>query len=176
MRKDTVGVRSFLLVNFVAFSLTCPVRAADAPNGWMTFTNRAGWSIRYPPGWELGSCNSCADPTDANVFVSFFDPSTNGILMIQHLKDKPSNQSVETWLNHVKQVAVANPRISEEWISLEGTRALKVKTRDPDATESENIYAVDGARTFFLQASPIGNMAFYQLYKQMLSTFRFAKH
>src|SRR5581483_10520244 len=152
MRKDKRRVQSFLPVSFIALSLTCPVVAADASKGWMTFTSRAGWSIKYPPGWQVGSCNSCLDPSDPNVFVTFFDPSTNGMLMIQHLKDKPADQSVEAWLNDVKQVVVANPRMSEQWISLDGVRALKVKTRNPDSTESENIYAVDGSRTFFLQA------------------------
>jgi hypothetical protein len=175
MRKSVIGAQGLLVVGLAALFLTC-VTAADDSKGWTTFSNRAGWSIKYPPGWEVGSCNSCTDPTDPHVFVSFFDPSTNGILMIQHLKDKPPDQSLEAWLNHVKQVAVANPRTSEQWISLGGRQALKVKTRDPDGTESENIYVVDGAKTFFLQASPIGNMAFYQLYEQMLSTFRFTKH
>ena len=96
--------------------------------------------------------------------------------MIQHLKDKPADRSVEMWLNAVKRIAVANPRVSEQWILLDGIRALKVKTRNPDSTESENIYAVDGVRTFFIHASPVGNIAFYQLYKEMLSSFRFTKH
>jgi hypothetical protein len=174
MHRSVIGAPSLILVGLAALSLSCIV-AADASKGWTTFTNRAGWSIKYPPTWEVGSCNSCADPTDPQVFVSFFDPSTNGILMIQHLKDKPPDEGVDAWLNDVARVAVANRRIGEEWILLDGRRALKVNTRNPDRTESDNIYVVDGEKTFFLQASPIGNAAFYQPCKQMLSTFKFVK-
>jgi hypothetical protein len=165
--------QGLLVAGLAAFSLTC-IAAAHSSEGWTTFTNRAGWSIKYPPHWEVGSCKSCRDLTDPRVFVTFLDPSTKGIVMIQHLKDKPANESVDAWLDDVKQV-VANPRTSEEWTSLDGRRALKVSTRNPDGTESENIYAVDGTKTFFLQASPVGDTLFYRLYRQMLSTFRFAK-
>jgi hypothetical protein len=155
--------------------MTCTGRTDDAPTGWLTFTNRAGWSIQYSPSWQIGSCNNCTDPTAPNVFVSFFDPLTNGMVMIQRLRDKPVNQSVDLWLNEVKQIAVANPRISEQWISLDGKRALKVITRNPDSTESENVYAAVGSKTFFLQAAPAGNARFYQVYKQMLATFKFVE-
>jgi hypothetical protein len=127
MSRIVIGARSLALVGLATLCLSC-IMAADASKGWTTFTNRAGWSIKYPPSWEVGSCNSCTDPTDPHVFVSFFDPSTNGILMIQHLKDKPPDQGVEDWLNDVARVAVANPRLGEEWILLDGRRALKART------------------------------------------------
>ncbi len=29
---------------------------------WKTFANKAGWAIKYPRDWQVGSCRQCADP------------------------------------------------------------------------------------------------------------------
>ena len=60
---------------------------------WKTFANRAGWSIKYPRDWRVSSCMECPDPTDPDVFVSFYNPSTKGLIMIEHLIDKPADQA-----------------------------------------------------------------------------------
>ncbi|MGA2273938.1 MAG: hypothetical protein ABSH00_10320 [Bryobacteraceae bacterium] len=174
MLSDTARAQMLRLVSIGVLSLAFPALGSKAPSDWTTFTSMAGWTIKYPPAWQVGSCNSCRDPHAADVFVSFFDPATGGTIMIKRLKNKPADQSVARWLNDVKQVAVVNPRVMERWITLDGARALRVETRNPDSTESENIYIVDGSRTFFIQASPIQNMSFYRLYARMLSTLRFA--
>ena len=56
----------------------------------------------------------------------------------------------------------------EEWISLNGTRALKVINRNADSTESENIYIVHGSKTFAIRADSSS-----RLFQRMLSPFRF---
>ncbi len=150
--------------------------AAHASKDWPSFTSRAGWTVRYPPNWQVGSCNNCTDPTAPNVFVSFFDPSTSGMVRIERLQDKPVDQGIGAWLNHVGQTAVANPRSSKHWMSLDGRRALTIRTRNPDSTASENVYVVDQSKTFFIQASPVGDEGFYPLYKRMFSSFRFETH
>lgn len=175
MRRETPGKWMLLLISFTALCLPCSVRGTEPSKNWVSFSSKAGWCIKYPSNWQIGSCNGCADPTAPRVFVSFFDPTTGGMITIQRLRDKPADQSVEMWLNDVKRIAVANPQISEDWMLLAGTRALKVRTRNPDSTESENIYAVEGSRTFFIQASPLGNTAFCLVYEQVLSSFRFTK-
>src|SRR5579871_661611 len=117
---------------------------------WKAFSNRAGWSLKHPSDWKVGSCNNCSDPTDPDVFVSLYHPSNGALMMIEHLIDKPKNQTVRQWLDEVKATANLNPRISEEWITLDGQPALKVITSNPDKTQSENIYVVYGDRTFYV--------------------------
>jgi hypothetical protein len=89
---------------------------------WRTFTNRAGWSVKYPGDWQIGSCVQCSDPTDPNVFVSLSSPATKALIMVDHLADKPRDQTVDEWLNDIKATANLSPRIREEWIQLDGTR------------------------------------------------------
>src|SRR5438309_465706 len=98
------------LVAFTLFSLTS-ITAGDAPDvsRWKTFTNRAGWQIKYPGSWQVGSCRQCSDPTDPNGFVTFYNRSTNESIMIERLIDKPPDQTVEQWLNDVKVTTVLNP-------------------------------------------------------------------
>jgi hypothetical protein len=138
---------------------------------WKTFANRAGWAIKHPSNWQVGSCRQCSDPSDPNVFVTLYNPSTKELITVEHLIDKPSGQTVEQWLNDVKVTTVLNPFVSEEWITLDGTRALKVISRNVDSTESENIYVVHGSKTFAIRAGR--KTASYPLYQRMLSTLRF---
>jgi len=91
--------------------------------------------------------------------------------MVQHFKDKPSNQSTEQWLDHIKMATNLNPKVSEEWVTLGGARALMVVTSNQDLTEAETYYVVHGSKTFAVQIDR-GTHS-YQLYQQMLSTFRF---
>jgi hypothetical protein len=139
----------------------------DATSSWQTFANRAGWSIKYPRTWKTGSCRQCEDPADPDVFVTISDPLANEMVMIEHLVDQPANQTVDAWLHDVARTTVANPQVSEEWTSVGGTKALKVVNRNPDSTESENIYVVRGSRTFAIR------MPSNALCQQILSTFRF---
>jgi hypothetical protein len=74
---------------------------ADDVSRWKTFANRAGWIIKHPRNWQVGSCRSCPDPTDPNVFVTLYNPSTKELIMIEHLIDKPPDQTVEQWLNDI---------------------------------------------------------------------------
>jgi hypothetical protein len=116
---------------------------------WKTFANRAGWAIKHPGNWQVDSCRQCSDPTDPNVFVTLFDPATKELIIVEHLIDKPSDQTVEQWLNDVKVTTVLNPIVSEEWISLNGTPALKVINRNADSSESENIYIRTGLQDVY---------------------------
>lgn len=158
---------------WLAQAATPPVQQAEDSSRWATFTSRGGWSIKYPANLTVRSCRQCMDLAGPDVFVTFSAPSTDGLIMIEPLIDKPADQSVERWLNAISQQTVANPRVSEEWIYLDGLQALKVKNRSPDSSESENVYVVNGSKTFAIRASNAQIAPFYMLYRQMLSTFRF---
>lgn len=170
--KTFIGIIALL---WLAQAATPPFQQTGGSSEWTTFTNRAGWSIRHPVNFKVGSCRQCSDPTNPDVFVTFLDPSTSGFVMIEHLLDKPADQSVEKWLDAISRETVANPRASEEWVYLDGAPALKVKNRNPDSTESENVYVVNGSTTFAVRVSNIEVTPFYLLCRQMISTFRFAR-
>jgi hypothetical protein len=162
----------------LVFSLLCDRRAASPldesgdVSHWKTFADSADWTIKYPQDWQVSNCPHCSGPTEP-AFVTFHDSSASELILIERLMDKPADQSLENWLNDVKEKTVSSPRISEEWISLHGVRALKVRNHNADSGESENIYILNGTKTFLLRASDIRNVSFYRRYQQMLSTFIF---
>src|ERR1700676_3968389 len=131
---------------------TSPVDQTADVSRWKTFASRAGWTIKHPGNWQVGSCRQCSDPTDPNVFVTLYNPSTKELIMIEHLIDKPADQTLEQWLDDVKASTVLNPFLREEWISLNGTLALKVFSRNTDSTERKNIYLVHASKNLPLPA------------------------
>jgi hypothetical protein len=164
-----LGIAILLVVQVFAISALCD--EANDTAKWRTFTNRAGWSIKHPSNWKVGSCRSCPDPTDPGVFVSIYSPSDDELLMVEHLIDKPKAQSVRDWLDDTKTKANLNPRIREEWITVAGEPALRVITRNADSTQSEVVYVVHGVSTF--QISFAQNFSSAEVCRKMLSTFRF---
>jgi hypothetical protein len=139
---------------------------------WKTFVNRAGWKISYPSQWQVGSCHQCSDPTDPNVFVTFFEPSTKAMVTIEPLADKPADEDAEPWLKKVSRDTVLSPQISEEWIVLNHRKALRVINGNLNATSSENIYVLYGRKTFAIRTDR--NTPSYATYQRMLSTLNFA--
>ena len=166
-----LAMTGIVLFTTLTYSAT-PVDDSDISR-WKAFSSKAGWSIKYPASWKVGSCRQCPDPTDSDVFVTFLDPSTMESIMIEHLIDKRAEQTAEQWLTAVKRTTNLNPSVSEEWIFVDGEHALKVKNKNPDSGESENIYLCNGSKTFAIRASNIRNVSFYTRYQQMVSLFRF---
>jgi len=136
---------------------------------WMIFTSKAAWSIRYPGTLKVGSCRQCSDPTAPDAFVVFRDPSTGESIMVEPLEERPADQTIAKWLQEVSQATVANPRVSDEWIYVDGRPALKVTNKGADSIETSNIYIVNGSKTLAIRISNTHKA----LYEQMLSTFRF---
>ena len=162
----------FALIACTVFVGARHVRAqSDAVQHWRRFVNKAGWVVRYPPGWDVGSCGQCTHPTDPNGFVTFYNPSSKELVMIENLMDKPSDQSARRWLDEVSRSTVLNPRVSANWIRLARTQALEVVSRNGDATESENFYLLHGSKTFAIRTPR--NSPARRLIQQMLSTFEF---
>jgi len=149
--------------------LVHPKKSVDEVSGWKAFTSRAGWQIKYPPGWDIGSCVQCTDPAAPDTFVMFSEPATKRVLMIEPLADKPAGQNLDDWLHDVGRSTNLNPAVREEWTSLDGVRALKIVTRSPDNTESENIYVVKGTATFAVRTDVSPAL------RLMISTFKFTR-
>ena len=103
------------------------------------------------------------------------DPGTGGSILVEPLADKPADKSIEEWLQEVGRETVANPIASQEWDYLDGALALKMDNRNPDGTESVNVYVVNGVKTFAIRASQTQPKSFDTLFRQMLSTFRFTQ-
>jgi hypothetical protein len=150
-------------------------------SGWKTFSNRAGWSIDYPPDWRVSSCKNCSDPADPNVFVDFFPPdSDQGWLMIDHLMDKPKSMSVDGWFKKMEQMANPNPIIHETKLTLDHVPALSVEYRNSSngGYETNVVYVISGLQTFsisFTANKPgvrLESLRNYPIFRQMLSTFK----
>jgi hypothetical protein len=167
-RSSMLSIVACTLFGVNATPQQSPPKEQTVDVSWKTFANKAGWTIQHPGNWKVGSCRQCSDPTDPNVFVTISNPLTKELIMIERLIDKPGDQTVEQWLNNVKVSTDLNPIISQEWISLSGTQALKVVSR-----ESENIYVVRGSKTFAIRADP--KTFSHPPGQRILSSFRFSR-
>ena len=145
-------------------------------SGWKTFAESDDWTIKYPHDWRVSTCRHCFGSTEPYAFVTFHDSSASELIVIERLVDRPAGQTVDHWLNEVEEKTVSSPRVREDWMSLHGIRALKVRNRNADSGESENIYILNGVKTFLLRASDIQNPKFYRQYQQMVATFSFRSH
>jgi photosystem II reaction center protein PsbP len=181
--------RLFLVaIVFVIYALTCSAAQktgssqAEQARNWKTFSNRAGWSIRYPPDWTISSCRNCSDPTAPDVFVSFFPAQqADGTVMIEHLASKPKTADTDSWVADVKRTANLNPIVNEEKLSLNGLPALKVRYRTASGTEMQEVYVVSGTSTFSIAFSGdkpgtnvLENFKNYPIYLRMVATFKFS--
>jgi hypothetical protein len=143
---------------------------SEQTSGWKSFANRGGWTIKFPPDWKVGSCDQCADPTTEDL-VTFADPSSGDLMLIEAFIDKPDGQTVDQWLNELSETTTLNPAVTREWASLCGERALRVVNDSPDSTESESLYVVHGAKSFAVRMTR--ETSAYPTFQQMLSTFAF---
>lgn len=162
---------------FLAYSL-----CYGGASKWRVFSNRAGWSIKYPADWKIASCRSCSDPTAPNVFVDFLPPgdSDTGWVMIEHLRDKPPSTSLEAWFTEVKRTANLNPQIFEQRLKLGQLAALKVRYRNSSGggLETEDVYVVSGSRTFSISFDgerpgvALERHENYPIYLEMVESFK----
>lgn len=166
---------------FVFLFLFCTLSYPETSR-WKVFSNRAGWSIKYPADWRIASCHSCPDPSAPNVYVDFFPPrdSESGWVMISHLEDKPSSTTPDAWFNDIKQLANQSPRISEERLTLGDLPALKVRYRNPSGggREMEHMYVISDSQTFSIEFSGekpglvLDKYENYPIYLEMVETFK----
>ena len=139
---------------------------------WITFTSRAGWSIKRPPELNISSCRQCSDPTDPDVIVAFSKPSGEVVAMIEPLAEKNAAQSPRQWLSGVARDTILIPKLSEEWTTIDGAPALVVFNGTSNSDKAENVYILHGAKTFAVRFPHIQNVAIRAVCERMLSTMR----
>jgi hypothetical protein len=154
---------------FAVMLMTTDVPATTSQNhtigdNWRTFTNRAGWSVRYPRNWRVTNCRECDDSAEPSAALALTNPFGDETIMIERLADKPEGKRVETWLHETAKDTVLSAIQHEEWITLNRRKALKVVN-----VGSENVYTVDGSLTIAIRyGHPV------QAVTQIVSTFKFA--
>ncbi len=84
--------------------------------------------------------------------------------MIERLADKPDGKGADAWLHEVAKDTVLSSIRHEEWITLSGSKALKVVNDG-----NENIYATHGLLTIAIRYDRPS-----QAVIQIISTFRFS--
>jgi|SRR5580658_961 hypothetical protein len=156
------------------------VAHAENPK-WKTFSNRAGWRIKYPVDWKIANCKSCKDPSAPDVSVDFLPPADrdSGWVIIEHLADKPPGTDLAAWFTQIKRTANLNDGLTEQSLTLNGRRALKVRYRDLQAhtPEVETVYLVSGSQTFAIEFGgdrpglPLEKVGNYHTFLQMVDSF-----
>lgn len=150
-----------------------PPVAAVEKSHWKTFTSRGGWSIRYPENWQVLSCHTCTDPTEAGLFVIFYDPEdTKHGLMVDPIVDRAAGQNEKAWFDSVKTTANLNPIVEEASMKVDGRPARRVLYQHKDGSQADDIYVLNGSHGY-----QIGDMdrvqPAYPVYQQMLASFHF---
>jgi hypothetical protein len=152
---------------------------------WKSFSNRAGWSISYPPDWRIDECKSCPDPKDPDSYVDFVPPaekdSEQGWLKVERLGGRPPGMSMDDWFEDIKHLENLTPEDDKEMrITLNGLSAQKVRYHNPnDANnELEVVYVLHGLQTFsltFAATKPnpsVESLKDYPVYQRMLASFK----
>lgn len=149
----------------------------QAPRSWKSFSNRAGWSMRYPADWTVGSCRACEDPSAPNVYVEFSPPGSDAgaWVTVDHVEDRPADQTPEAWLRKLARTGAAV--VAERWLTLDSLPALEVRYRAQDSSEFVTTYVVAGTQTFSIElanARPgaVERVPRWATYRRMLSSFR----
>lgn len=138
---------------------------------WKLFVSKAGWSIKHPDDWQVTSCKACPDPSDRYVSVYLYRSSTDELISIDNLRNRPPTETGDHWLHDLSLRTVLNPRVGETLIKLNGMRALKVINRNPDGTASDNVYVTNGLTTVAIRM--VRDSPSYALCGRILATFRF---
>jgi hypothetical protein len=100
--------------------------------------------------------------------------------MIEHLADKPSGMTMDTWFAEIKQTGNHNPRLKEQSFTVHDLPALSVRYRNPNSggEEMEWVYVVSGSWTFAIEFSgekpglSLEKFANYNIFLQMVRSFR----
>jgi hypothetical protein len=152
---------------------------------WKSFSNRAGWTISYPPDWRIDICKSCPDPRDPEASVNFVPPAEKdteqGWLKVERLGGRPPGMSIDDWFADIKQSESLIPEEDKDLrITLNDLPALKVRFHNPkDANnEIEVVYVLNALQTYSLTFSAtkpnpsVESLKNYPVYQRMLASFK----
>jgi len=169
----------------LAFLIVGSVLVRAQTENWKSFSNRAGWSIKYPPDWRIDICKSCPDPKNPDAYVNFVPPaerdSEQGWLKVERLGGRPPGMSMDDWFADIKQSENLIPEEDKDLrITLNDLAALKVRYHNPkDANnEIEVVYVLHALQTFSLTFSgtkpnpSVESLKNYPVYERMLASFK----
>ena len=83
-------VRCGLLICVLSFGIL-----SSGARKWRVFSNRGGWSIRYPSNWKIASCHSCTDPANLNAKIKEERFTVNGLPALKVRYRNPDNGGSE---------------------------------------------------------------------------------
>lgn len=153
---------------------------------WKMYTNtKYGYSINYPSEYRIGSCRVCFDLSTAD-FITLDPPQKDGYggIMISHLRDRKSGESLEEYLEDISGVD-ANPVVqgSKNRFKLNGYEALVTVTKNY-GYENKNVFVTNGGSVIHFRFSGVTSpsnkgisLADYKnldIFNKILSTFRFS--
>jgi hypothetical protein len=145
---------------------------------WRIFKSWSGWKVRYPPGWGASSCTMCSDPTEAGLFVDFFDMETygdEGWIMVEGFWTKPAGNSDEEILSGLTPCGYQYPVVSDEICTISGKLAKKLVTTGW-GRETENYFIAGPTKLFEISfqgdhAAKVKDLKNYPIFQLMMSTF-----
>ncbi len=171
-------------ITFLILFITSTLGLAQTEK-WKSFSNRAGWSISYPPDWKIDACKSCPDPKDPDAYVDFVPPtekdSEQGWLKVERLGGRPPGMSMDEWFADIKQQENLIPEDDKDLrISLNGLVALKARYHNPKDgnNEIEVVYVLHGLQSFSLEFAAtkpnpsVESLKNYPIYERMLASFK----
>jgi hypothetical protein len=178
------SARSLCTIAIALLLLGSPLVRAQTEK-WKSFSNRAGWTITYPPDWHIDICKSCPDPKDPEAYVNFVPPaekdSEQGWLKVERLGGRPPGMGIDDWFADIKQSENLIPEEDKDLrITLNDLPALKVRFHNPkDAdNEIEVVYVLNALQTYSLTFSAtkpnssVESLKNYPLYQRMLASFK----
>ncbi|MGB0121986.1 MAG: hypothetical protein WA419_06725 [Silvibacterium sp.] len=103
--------------------------------------------------------------------------------MIEHLADKPVNDSADEWFTKLKRTADLNLPVRERRSTLDGLPTLEVRYRASPGSEGETdaVYVISGSKTFAIEFNSdkpgraLEQLENYGIYLRMMKTFQIAR-
>lgn len=163
------GVYLVLKNNKKAVTITTEATSSS----WETFISKSGWSIARPTTWTAYSCDQCPDVTASGNFVSFSGGVGNPTVTITPFSDKPANTTIDQWLDQQSPMGWKSPVISKNRFTVNGAPAITIVSGRADEAKQETTYISNGIKTVTVATSRDENTAGYNIYKRMLSSFKF---
>lgn len=169
-----------------AASIPTSLLDEEKTKDWKIYTNtQYGYTLKYPPDYKPGMCNSCDDPLTTPLWT-LDPPQTEGYgrIMIINLRDKNQDETTQDYLQQMIKAVDVNPVVvgSRKDLQIDGRDAITVTTSNYDY-ETEDFVVLNGNTglqiSFSGVASPnnkgvsVQDFKNYATFELILSIFKF---